>query len=609
MRKLSSYGPGLIVLCTAVVVLLAGPSAVWRLTYAQSRARIIQARESLEANPILEQLNQAYRDIATLVEPSVVHISTERTVRQQWDQDRVVGSSGSGWIYDDEGHIVTNYHVVEDAERIEVQLSTGRDREAELVGFDELTDIAVIKIPPGQLSPALRAEPELDSSYLRARQGDLVFAFGSPFDFRFSMSKGVVSGIGRSVGVIRNSRGQPIGYEYFIQVDAAINPGNSGGPLTDARGRVIGMNTAIATGHGNRLEDGQFAGIGLAIPIDMIEPAVRQIIATGSVQKGFLGVSVANGDETIRYELERILQFPVRGSGLLVARIAPESPAFDAGLRIGDVITHVFGRQVGTLSQVDAATAGLRSDDEVELAIWRYDTDVNEPQTTRITLLGSVADGLRGIRLLQLDDSIADWLAVLGFTGRGVHIAGVELDKPARAAGLRFYDVITHVNDEPVTSVAQLRSLISSMLPGEVTRLRVWRYEPMLGEARSLTIEVRLDRLDLLRTTGTIPREDWIEGIKRLGISEMSTSTPRLADRYGIRYHAGVIVETVVEGSELDDELEPGSTIVAVMDRTITSVEEFFDRLSDYDLRNPRGVRITFIRPDGEQDHTIILLR
>jgi S1-C subfamily serine protease len=269
-----------------------------------------------------------------------------------------------------------------------------------------------------------------------------------------------------------------------------------------------------------------------------------------------------------------------------VARIAPESPAFDAGLRIGDVITHVFGRQVGTLSQVDAATAGLRSDDEVELAIWRYDTDVNEPQTTRITLLGSVADGLRGIRLLQLDDSIADWLAVLGFTGRGVHIAGVELDKPARAAGLRFYDVITHVNDEPVTSVAQLRSLISSMLPGEVTRLRVWRYEPMLGEARSLTIEVRLDRLDLLRTTGTIPREDWIEGIKRLGISEMSTSTPRLADRYGIRYHAGVIVETVVEGSELDDELEPGSTIVA-----------------------PRGVRITFIRPDGEQDQTIILLR
>ena len=606
MRKLSSYGPGLIVLGTAVVVLLAGPSAVWRLTYAQSRARIIQARESLEANPILEQLNQAYRDIAILVEPSVVHISTERTVRKQWGQEQVVGSSGSGWIYDAGGHIVTNYHVIEDAERIEVQLSTGRDREAELVGYDEFTDIAVIKIPPGQLSPALRAEPDLESSYLRVRQGDLVFAFGSPFDFRFSMSKGVVSGIGRSVGVIRDSRGRQIGYEYFIQVDAAINPGNSGGPLTDARGRVIGMNTAIATGHGNRLEDGQFAGIGLAIPIDMIEPAVRQIIDTGSVQKGFLGVSVADGDRPIAYELG-ILNF--RGSGLLVARIAPESPAFDAGLRIGDVITHVFGRQVGTLSQVDAATAGLRSDDEVELAIWRYDTDVNEPKTTRVTRPGSVADGLRGIWLLQQDDSISDWLAVLGFTGRGVHIAGLEVNKPARAAGLQFYDVITHVNDEPVTSVAQLRSMISSMLPGEIPRLRVWRYESELGEARSLTIEVRLDRLDLLRTTGTIPRQQGIQSIRQLGIAEMSTCTPSLASNHGVRYHDGVIVEALVEGSELQDLLEPGSIIIAVMDRTITSVEEFFDQLSGYDLRSPRGVRITFIRPDGEQDQAIILLR
>ncbi|MHC4784561.1 MAG: trypsin-like peptidase domain-containing protein [Planctomycetota bacterium] len=603
MRKLENYGPGLIVLATAIAVLLAGPSVVWRLTYAHSRARIIQAGESLEANPILEQLNQAYRDIATLVEPSVVHISTERTVPSQWGQERLVSSSGSGWVYDDDGHIVTNYHVVEEAERIEVQLNTGRMKEAEVIGFDQFTDIAVIRIPGDGLLPAQRAAPGEDIDSRPVRQGDLVFAFGSPFDFRFSMSKGVVSGIGRSVGVIRDDRGRWMGYENFIQVDAAINPGNSGGPLTDARGRVIGMNTAIATGHGNQLDEGQFAGIGLAIPIEMIEPAVRQIIATGAVQKGFLGVSVVDGDRSIAYELS-ILAFHERG--LAVARLEPDGAAFDAGLRIGDVITHVFGRPVTTLSAVDAVTAGVRDDDEVELSVWRYEPVTDTSRRMRITLPGTVANGLRGISLLQLDDAIADWLAMLGFTDRGVHIARLELDKPARGAGLRHHDVITHVNDEPVTSVAQLRSMISSMMPGEVAGLRVWRFEPQLGQARSLTLEVELDRLDPVRATGMIPRQEWIEGLERLGIAAMATSTPRLADRYGVRAHAGVLVEAVVEGSELDGVLEPGAIIVAVMDHAIADLEEFFEELDDLDLRDPRGVRITFIGPDGEQDQTII---
>jgi serine protease Do len=606
MRKLNNYGPGLIVLATAVVVLLAGPSAVWRLTYAQTRARIILAGESLAANPILEQLNQAYRDIAVLVEPSVVHVNTERTVDSRWGRERVVGSSGSGWIYDDDGHIVTNYHVVEDADRIDVQLSSGRMREAEIVGYDEYTDIAVIKIASGGLFPAPRGGADGVDDVAPVRQGDLVFAFGSPFDFRFSMSSGVVSGIGRSVGVIRNALGQQIGYENFIQVDAAINPGNSGGPLTDARGRVIGMNTAIATGNGNQFDEGQFAGIGLAIPIEMIEPAVSQIIATGAVQKGFLGVSVSDGDRSIASELNI---FGFRGPGLLVARIDPDSPAFDTELRIGDVITHVLGRPVATPTEVDAITAGVAPEAQVELALWRYDPGTNRLRSTGITLPGSVADGLRGIWLLQLDDSIDDRLAALGFTGRGVHIAGLEPDKPARTAGLQHQDVITHVNDEPVTSVNQLRSMISSMLPGDVARLRVWRYEPSDGDARNLTIAVQLDRLDLLRTTGNIPRSEWLEGLERLGITEMATATPTLAGRYEVRFHAGVLVEAVVEGSELDGVIEPGSIIVSVMDRAISDLEEFFVRLNDYDVRDSRGVRIMFIPPDGGQEQAILRLQ
>ncbi len=605
MRKLSGYGPSLIVLGTAIVVLLAGPSAVWHLTYAQTKARIIQASEGLETNPILQQLNQAYRDIASLVEPSVVHISTERTVRNRFGEERVVGSSGSGWIYDDDGHIVTNYHVIQDAERIEVQLNTGEMRQGEMVGYDQFTDIAVVKIPSNRLFPAVRSRPdEMDGPLVS--QGDLVFAFGSPFDFRFSMSSGVVSGIGRSVGVIRDDRGRWMGYENFIQVDAAINPGNSGGPLTDTRGHVIGMNTAIATGRSNGLDEGQFAGIGLAIPIDMIEPVVTQIIKTGSVQKGFLGVSVLDRHRTVAEELS--IQ-EIRGYGLTVGRIEPGNPALEAGLRVGDVITQVGLEPVATLAQLDTVTSAIDPDDEVQLTIWRYDQDLDRSGQQRITLSGVVANGFRGVWLLQLDEQLSDWLSVLGFAGRGVRISRLEMDMPARRAGLEARDVVTEVNGDPVASVAQLRSRISSMMPGDVAVLRVWRYDPQSGRGRHMDIEVRLDRLDPLRVTGTIPQDQEHDSLDRLGIARMSTATPALADEYGVRFRTGVLVQQLVRGSELDGTMEPGSIIVAVMDRAVRDVDEFFELLENFDLRDTRGVRISFIRPDGTREDTVLRLR
>ena len=258
MRKLIAYGPSLVVLITALVVLLAGPAAVRRLTYAQTEARIVHASDRLAQSDVLEQLNQAYSDIAALVEPSVVHISSTAVVKNRFGQRRLSLSSGSGWIYDEQGHIVTNEHVVKDAQSIEVQLHTGERRSAHLVGRDLRTDIAVIKVAPGLLHPAR------PGTKAPVRQGDLVFAFGSPFDFRFSMSSGIVSGLGRYAGLM------DIDYQNFIQVAAAINPGNSGGPLTDIHGRVIGMNTAIATGRGRSVGEGQFGGIGLAIPMSMI---------------------------------------------------------------------------------------------------------------------------------------------------------------------------------------------------------------------------------------------------------------------------------------------------------------------------------------------------
>lgn len=488
MRKLSGYGPSLIVLVTAAVVLLAGPQAVRQLTYEQTRARIVQARHSLDNNDILARLNEAYRDIATLVEPSVVHVSAHYTELDALGNQRMGLSTGSGWVYDDQGHIVTNHHVVQNAVRIQVQMYNGELRDAVMVGSDFTTDIAVIKVDPERLHPATIAETDAT-----VKQGDMVFAFGSPFDFRFSMSSGVVSGKGRSVGVIRDELGNRTGYENFIQVDAAINPGNSGGPLTDHRGYVIGMNTAIATGRSRHsFEEGQFAGIGLAIPIDMIRPVVTQLIENGYVTKGYLGVL----PEELTAEIARELGYI--GSGVLAAMVPPDGPAARSGMRIGDIITHV--------------------------------------------------------------------------------------------------------GDRPVSSREQLRSTISSLLPGETVALRIWRYDHEQKSGGIVELQIMLDELDMLAATGRIPPSQSHEGIPQIGIKRMTTNTPELAQQHGTQaFMPGVMILETTPNTFFARRVEPGTVIVEVMDKPVRDVEEFINVLRDYNLAVPGGVRAMMVDPHGRQ--------
>ena len=377
MRKLTGYGPSIIVLGTAALVLVAGPLAIRRLTFEQTKTEVIQASARLASNDVLEKINQAYRDIATMVEPSVVHVSAQQLIQSDDGvSPPTLGlSTGSGWVYDDLGHIVTNHHVVQDADRIEVQLYDGTLREGTLVGADPTTDIAVIKIAPSAgnsmglasaiagsgLHPAKLAE-ESDP----VKQGDLVFAFGSPFDFRFSMSSGVVSGKGRSVGA-RDELGHRLGYENFIQVDAAINPGNSGGPLTDYRGRVIGMNTAIATGRRSYLEEGQFSGIGLAIPMDMITPVVTQIIKNGKVDKGFLGVTLDP-----RFDPAEAQSRGMPGLGVRLSAVDRDGPAAAAGIKPGDVILRVNDSEVTSGPQLQSVVSSMLPGETAKLTIWRF---------------------------------------------------------------------------------------------------------------------------------------------------------------------------------------------------------------------------------------------
>jgi serine protease Do len=484
-NKLSGYGPSLIVLATAMLVLFAGPSAVKKLTYERTDAQIKLASNRLSGGDnVLAQINEAYRDIALRVEPSVVHVSVRHDIPGHRGGMTTAVSSGSGWVYDAQGHVVTNYHVVKDAERIEVQLDNGELREADVVGYDDTTDIAVLQIDAGRLHPATLA-PLNDS----VKQGDLVFAFGSPFDFRFSMSSGVVSGEGRSVGVIR-PEGRTSGYENFIQVDAAINPGNSGGPLTNYRGEVIGMNTAIATGRQNSLDEGQFAGIGLAIPLDMIAPVVDQLIENGFVIKGFLGVNIR--------ELE--------------------------------------------------------------------------------------GDFLQAYRQF-------------GFDGQGVRLRSVIENGPAGRAGLLQDDVITHVNGRPTRSMSQLQSIISSILPGSTVAVRFWRFDLETETGESREVDVRLERLNTVTSSGILPPDQSHEEFLEIGIAAMGDSTPALARQFDIQYRQGVMITDIVPDSDLSKVARRGWTIVAVRGTPVRNVDEFLAQLSKINLS--RGVNLEVIDTDG----------
>ncbi|UCD76171.1 MAG: trypsin-like peptidase domain-containing protein [Phycisphaerales bacterium] len=588
MRRFSNYGPSLIVLFTAAMVLFAGPFAVREITYHRNKAQIQQASLRLDQNGLLEQLNQAYRDIATRVEPSVVHVSAEQNGMDRWG--RVVSSisTGSGWIYDDFGHVVTNYHVVRDAELTEVQLFDGDRREAELIGFDETTDIAVLRIPSGRLHPAVRA-PSNQPVY----QGDMVFAFGSPFDFRFSMSSGVVSGIGRSVGLIRNQLGQPA-YENFIQVDAAINPGNSGGPLTNHRGEVIGMNTAIATDPNSSRQEGAFAGIGLAIPMNMIEPVVSQLIETGVVAKGYLGISGVDGDQTI---LEEIAAAGAREPGVVVGRIELDHPALQAGLRPDDLITRVNGNRVDSADMI-RAEAQRSDEDTTTFRIWRFDVDADRGIVKAIHLPTAAARSMGGIDLLQVGDPVYREMELVGFTGRGVRIVRCQPGMPAEAAGVRRHDIVTHVNGQPIGTMDQLRSTVSSIRPGDIARLTIWRPDQRSQRGSTLEIAVPLARMNTIEVTGVLPQDQSREEIVELGIARMMTATEKAAELYGTPFHNGVLVEQVVAGSAIDGVVSPGSIIVRVGDRPISSVEEFLNTLRLYDVRRPPAV--TVVDPSGQ---------
>ncbi len=430
MRRFVSFGPALVVLLTVAAVLFAAPATVKRIGFARITAQVGQARQSLDGDDILERMNAAVRNIASAVEPSVVHIEAYPSGRS-----RAMVASGSGWVYDDKGSIVTNAHVIRGADRFEVQFFDGRRvQTTEVVGADPYTDIAVLRVPvESGVVPTRRATGE------RPQQGDHVFVFGSPFGFKFSMSQGIVSGLGRNPQTASDIEG----FTNFIQTDAAVNPGNSGGPLVDIRGRVIGMNVAIATGHDSQgTTEGQSAGISFAIPLATIESVVDQLIETGSVSRGYLGVSWSRLDDPVEY------QPAIRKTGVRIESLAPDGPARDAGLKAGDLITAIDGQAVTDYAVLRSLVTSLRPGTTVSVTAFRdgelRDLSVKLGQFPTDTL------AVRGaIRTLAR-------FGVLLARGDEPRIYQVLPDTDAQRVGLKADQIILEVGGKPVSTTDQM---------------------------------------------------------------------------------------------------------------------------------------------------------
>lgn len=392
--------------------------------------------------------------LAPLVEevsPAVVNIRVSQTVtrRNSFGDDafrrffglpdaggsspREVASAGSGVIVDaDRGYILTNHHVVGDADTIQISLIDGTVHDAEIVGSDPATDIAVIKVAAKNLT-----EMSIGDS-TNARVGDFVIAIGNPFGLGHTVTSGIISALGRT-GISRD------GYEDFIQTDASINPGNSGGALVNMNGELIGINSAIISRSGGNV------GIGFAVPTEIASSIMSQILDFGEIRRGLLGVNIQTIDAAAAEALGNDID-----SGALITGIQSNSAAENAGLQVGDIIVEVNEKKVDGAAELRNRIGLLRSGEQIHI---RYVRD-NETLSARAELGRAESQTILGEEIHPgLAGSI---FSVASTTGEnGIEIGEVQEGTPAAQRGLRTGDLITHVNRLRVENLQDLREVAS----------------------------------------------------------------------------------------------------------------------------------------------------
>ena len=443
----------------------------------------------------------SFADLAEAVSPAVVSIQATKIERggqmrgndpfefffgprrrqpqEREPEDRRSDSSGSGFVISADGLIVTNHHVIEDATGLVVALN-GRQFDAEVVGKDPATDLALLKIEPDEELDYL---PLADSDALRV--GDWIMVIGSPLRLENSVSVGVVSAKARSINITADPS-----LEKFIQTDAAINFGNSGGPLVDLTGAVVGIATAINFGAEN---------IGFAVPVNVLKTILPQLRDSGSVRRGYLGVNIddLDYDEAEAFGLDS-------PDGALITQVRPDSPSADAGLKHGDVILEVDGRKIRNNRELIDYISSQPPDQVVELELWRNSKRI----TKQVTLGERQIEGAAPSRGEEEEDESGkiEWLGIeyqdltpsmrsnhnIPDQVGGVWITSVAADSPLVDENVRDNDFIAEVNGVTVESSRDLEAAVAAVESGGLLRFYVTRFDVRSGNAVSFFAVVRV---------------------------------------------------------------------------------------------------------------------
>ncbi len=380
---------------------------------------------------------------------------------QMRQQPQIEHGLGSGVVISPDGYIVTNNHVVEGATDIRVTTSDRRVYKAKLIGTDPLTDLAVIKVD----STDMPSVPWGNST--EVRPGQTVLAFGNPYGFRFTVTRGIVSAVNRP----NPDSSDPRKPGEFIQTDAAINPGNSGGPLVDARGEVIGINTFLIS------PSGSFSGMGFAIPSQIAKPTVDELIRDGKVSHGRIGIGVTD----VTPENAKFFD-QSSATGAVVTQVEPDSPGAKAGLQIGDVITAIDGQKVNDAGELQVMVGQKQPGTKITVDLLRNGKSLTLPVTLEAlgNAPGQGGNGTEGQGKMRWGVGIGDLTPEMRgqlqapSDVQGAVIERVQPGSPADNAGLQQGDIILEVNRHKVRSAAEVKDALAGVPQGQDALLLVW---------------------------------------------------------------------------------------------------------------------------------------